>query len=68
MQIKNAKSGEEIAEFEQACDKIADFFCRKYFGKHYQTYHWIAFEIGGVLEINEMFFDLNDMLDFMRNS
>lgn len=56
---------EFIKEWERATDNLAQYFSAKYFGDGADI-HWIANEIGGVLYINDYFFNLSDIVDFIR--
>lgn len=52
-------------EWERATDELTRRFTLKYFGK--DTEHWwVADEIGGVACINDYFFNIGDMSDFLR--
>lgn len=55
-----------INDWERATNDLCNHFILKYFGKDADTY-WIADEVGGVLFINDYFFDVNNILDFLRN-
>ena len=46
-------------------NKFAHFFSKKYFGKDIEEW-WVGDDIGGVYYINDRFFNLNDMMDFIR--
>ncbi len=56
---------QEIKQYEQACNKIAQYFIKRYFGKDTENW-WIADEIGSVLHINGYFFDMKDIVDFIK--
>jgi len=59
-----------IAQYETACHHIASYFVKKYFETDYDTdknVWWIANEIGGCLCINDHFFSIEKMLDYMKN-
>ena len=55
-----------IADWEQYTQRVADVFVNKYFGKNASDVYWIGEDIGGVMVINDYFFDLSDMIDFLR--
>lgn len=48
------------------CDVLARYFVNKYFGTHAE-YYWIGSEVGGVIEVNQFFFDMNQIADFIRH-
>ena len=54
-----------IQMWEEATENLKLLFVDKYFGKDAEVY-WIADQIGGVLFINDFFFDLSDIVDFLR--
>ncbi len=51
--------------WEMATEKMAQAFARHYFGKNAEVW-WVAEEIGGVLNINDHFFNLNEIVDFLK--
>ncbi len=55
-----------LLEWELCSQRLADYFVKKYFGKSADWY-WIADEVGGTIEVNDFFFDINDIADFIRN-
>lgn len=46
-------------------DELAKTFAEKYFGKDSDQW-WVADEIGGVYFINDYFFNLLEMVEFLR--
>lgn len=54
-----------IEQYHNICNSVASFFANKYFGPH-TSYHWIADDIGGVCEINESFFNVIEMIEYMK--
>lgn len=54
-----------IIEWEEATEKLSRHFIKRYFDDPTDTY-WIANDIGGVLEINDYFFSLNDMVNYLK--
>ncbi len=56
---------ETIKEWEQETNKLAKHFSTKYFGNYTDSY-WIASDIGGIFFINDYFFNLKDMVDFIK--
>ncbi len=56
-----------IEQYEDACNSLRDVFIEKYFGKKTETeFYWIADQIGGCLYINDRFFSVEDLVDFMK--
>jgi len=48
---------------------FTEYFIIKYFGKLEDIdYWWVADEVGGVLSVNDYFFNLRDMIDFVRHN
>lgn len=56
---------QHLTNWEQETDRLAKLFVRHYFGKDADSY-WIAEQTGGVLYVNDYFFNLNDIVDFIR--
>jgi hypothetical protein len=72
IQIKNTPVKKKLAEkdiilsfWENSVDDVAEYFRLKYFGKNSESW-WIAEEVGGVFYINDYFFNLKDMVDFIK--
>jgi len=60
--IKNA-----IANWEWTTQEIANLFVEKYYGRKYEVEAWwVGGEVGGVYFINDTFFNLDQMRDFLR--
>ena len=62
-----------INDWEIKTDIIAKTFILKYFGKAdfekgYIDYWWVSDDCGGVMFINDYFFSLDDMIDFIKNN
>jgi len=56
-----------LENWEKATKELTDFFINFYFGKTVRTdWYWVGEETGGCLFINDYFFDLNDIVDFIR--
>jgi len=55
-----------LTKWEKATNELANAFRRKYFDQIGSDYYWIADEIGGTYHINDYFFSLRDMVDFLR--
>ena len=56
----------EIKKLEKSITKFTDYFVNRYFGNDATDVYWIADEIGGVLLINDHFFNLDSMMDYVR--
>lgn len=56
-----------LKQFDDATDKLADAFVKKYFGKDYE-YFWIGSQNKDreVLVINDYFFNLGRIVDALR--
>ncbi len=60
--IKNA-----IANWEWTTQEIANLFVEKYYGRKYEVEAWwVGGEVGGVYFINDTFFNVDQMRDFLR--
>lgn len=51
-----------IAEYENAVNKIADDFVEKYYRKYDPDSWWIGNQVGGVLAVNDDFWDFYQIL------
>lgn len=58
-------TSEFIKEWERATENLAQYFSARYFGDGADV-RWISNGIGGVLHINDYFFSLSDIVDFIR--
>lgn len=54
-----------LKNWEKASQAVAEEFVKKYFGETAEVY-WVADEVGGVLSVNDYFFNLSTMIDFLR--
>jgi hypothetical protein len=54
-----------LNNWEKKTNDLCNFFIEKYFGKDADTY-WIAEEVGSVLYVNDHFFNLNNIIDFLK--
>ena len=54
-----------ITNWERVTEELKDTFVDKYFGKDAEVY-WIADEVGGCLYINDRFFSLSDIVEFLK--
>ena len=55
----------QLKNWEKATEELTELFIDKYFDDDAEI-HWIASEIGGVLSVNDYFFDLRNITDFIR--
>lgn len=53
--------------WECATSELAYYFKVRYFDKEADSY-WIADEVGGVYVIADYFFNIGDMVDFLRHN
>ena len=51
--------------WEDATGSLKLLFVDKYFGRDAESW-WVADGIGGVLFVNDYFFDLNDIVEFLK--
>lgn len=58
---------EILKKWEEETNNLAKHFSKYYFGKYPEEW-WIAEEYGGVYVINDYFFSVQDMADFLRYS
>lgn len=52
--------------WEEATESLKDVFVDKYFGGDVSDVYWIADDIGGCLAVNDYFFNLSDIVDFIK--
>lgn len=65
--MKNYLDISIIKDWEDATTEVANHFVRKYFGKGAETY-WVADCIGDVFYVNDRFFNVDEMVDFIKYS
>ena len=58
----------ELKNWEKETNKLADVFVKKYFGKNASDVFWVADDIGGVLCINDYFFNFNMIREAIKYS
>ena len=56
---------ENLQRWTNETKELGDLFVLHYFGKDAENW-WVADEIGGVLYVNDCFFNLSDIVDFIR--
>lgn len=54
----------DITKWEKATNELARIFAKQYYDT--DDFYWVADDIGGVLNIADDFFEVNDILDYMR--
>jgi hypothetical protein len=59
------KINQFLENWEWYTNDFAVYFAIKYFGKDNERW-WVANEVGGVYHINDYFFNMTDMVDFVR--
>lgn len=58
-----------IKQHEIAANQIADFFIKKYFGiPRPNDFYWVGGQVGSVAHINDYYFDLLEMIEYLKNS
>ena len=60
------KDKDIITKWEKATDALANYFVEKYFGKNASDVYWAGDEIGGVLTVNDYFFDNREICAILR--
>jgi hypothetical protein len=65
--MKNNLTKDEIGLWEVATNELVESFVFKYFGQVTDIY-WVAEEVGGVLAVNDYFFNLSDIINFIRHN
>jgi hypothetical protein len=56
-----------LENWENHTDLLTEYFIEKYFGKLEDVeYYWVADDVGGVLAVADYFFNLSDIIDFIK--
>ena len=55
-----------ILNYENSVNKLTTLFANRYFED--ADFYWIGDEIGGVISINDCFFNFTDILDYIKNN
>ena len=56
-----------LKDWEEKTAILGEYFIERYFGKRENVeYYWIAEDIGGVLSVNDYFFSLSDIVEFIK--
>jgi len=58
------KNKEIIKKLEKSIQEFTDYFIKRYFVE--PEWYLIGDDIGGVLYVNDHFFDFKDMIDYVR--
>lgn len=56
---------DKLQRWTNETKELGDLFVAHYFGRDAESW-WVAEEIGGVLFVNDYFFNLHDIVDFIR--
>lgn len=56
----------QLKQWEKSTKELAEYFIKKYFGKDIFDVWWVADEVGGCLCANDYFFDLTEIVDFIK--
>lgn len=68
--LKTTVREDLMEQYEFACHFIAGYFVKKYFGKsvdYYDDCSWINDDIGTVLYVNEFYFNLTEMYEYIKH-
>lgn len=56
-----------LKEWEEKTSQLTDYFVERYFGKKEDVdYYWVADDIGGCLSVADYFFNIEDIVDFIK--
>ena len=58
----------QLIQWEKETEKLKDIFVKKYFGDMASDVYWVANEIGGVLVVNDYFFNLERIIETIKYS
>ncbi len=56
-----------LKNWEDETELLATYFINRYFGNDTEHY-WVCDEIGSVLVVNDYFFNVGDMVEFIRGN
>jgi hypothetical protein len=62
----SVKSKKLVRNWNESTNSIAVYFANRYFGPDAETY-WVAYMRGGVFHINDFWFNISDMIDYIEN-
>lgn len=61
------KKDEILTSWKNETQKLTNYFIERYYGFNFEPdCYWVANEIGGILYINDSFFSLDDICNFIR--
>lgn len=63
-EVAKKANQDQLKVWEDSTNQIATNFAKKYYDT--DEFYWVADDIGGVLHIADDFFDLNDIVDYLR--
>lgn len=63
--MKNNKTQQILSEWEIATNKLSQHFVTQYFDKDAEVW-WVADDIGDVLVVNDYFFNLKQVVEFIK--
>jgi len=63
---KISEAEAELFLYKTSCENLTEYFVKKYFGKDAE-YYWIGDEVGGVIDVADRFFSMEDMANFIRH-
>jgi len=55
----------KIETYNVTVQDLTDYFTKRYFDN--ADFYWVGGEIGGVVSINDYFFNFSDILDYIKN-
>lgn len=55
-------------DYNTACDKLAAEFIKRYYGEEADGGDWVADEAGGVLYVNDDYWDFKDILTALKEN
>ena len=59
----------ELYYIETAINRFKDYFVKKHFSEDGERYenNWVGWDVGGLLDVSDMFFSLDAMLEYERH-
>ena len=54
-----------LKQWEEETEMLTEYFVERYFGKD-ADWFWIAGDVGGCIEVGDYFFNLANIVDFIR--
>jgi len=65
-ELNNKNMNNKLQKLEEEIQEFANYFVERYFDIEDPEVWWVAKDVGGVLFVNDYFFDLQTMIDFVR--